>query len=255
MANADNTSLPNETWKPVVGWEGRYEVSDQGRVKSLERRVPSGPGRTRIHKERVLKNQYKPAGYPYVNLCGLTPAPRAFYIHDLLLTAFVGPRPSPKHVARHLDDNKDRNTLDNLTWGTESENAYDKVRNGNDHYAKRDSCVNGHEFTPDNIARNPKYPGTRYCKACAREAQARRGDKIVAYKSEYAERIASGHVPEVVKPLCKRGHRLEEPNLMPSQLPERQCLACSRGRAAARRKNDPDNLQAYCDAYYEKLMQ
>ena len=73
--------------------------------------------------------------------------------------------------------------------------AYDKVRNGNDHYAKRDACKNGHLFTPDNIYRRAKYPGTRYCKACAMDEQRRRRAKRAAYKKQWRDRRRAEGLP------------------------------------------------------------
>lgn len=239
-----------EQWVPVAGYEGRYEVSDHGRVRSLPRKVWNGRAWAN-HPGRIMKTA-NGGHYPKVVLRDGEDGEKV-YVHDLVLTHFVGPKPAG-HYARHLDDVNTNNHLSNLEWGTPSDNSYDKVHNGNDYHAKREACKNGHEFTPENTARNPKRPGTRYCRECARMAQARRGGKIAEYKAEYAQRLASGHVPDRVNEKCKRGHLLEEPNLMPSQLPERQCLACSRGRASARRKNDPENLQAYTDSYYEKIM-
>lgn len=240
MANADPITTTAEQWRPVVGWEGLYEVSDHGRVRSLTRWMINRAGRRQKSQGRVLKNQHKPAGYPYINLCKDGVA-KATYVHELVLTAFVGPRPSPSHYARHLNDDPKQNHVSNLAWGTPSENSYDKARNGNDYHAKRTHCKNGHEFTPDNIRRDSRYPGTRYCIACEKAAWGQ------------AERwLKEG--PKNPKTHCKRGHQMVEKNLIKARLPRRACLACARGRAYADHHGILDKLQEVSDSYYEQIM-
>lgn len=101
-----------ENWRPVPGAE-MYSVSDLGRVK--------GPRRMLI--------QHPDDGYLKVTLCigaGIRITKR---VHDLVLSAFVGPRPEG-HVSRHLDGARDHNSLANLAWGTQADNENDKVRHG-----------------------------------------------------------------------------------------------------------------------------
>lgn len=114
-----------ERWKPVVGFEGLYEVSNLGRVRSLGIETTQRHGRrpdvifTRRSKPRVLRPGVASHGYPTVVL-----KQKSFCLHELVLTAFVGPRPTA-HVCRHLDGNKLHNSLSNLAWGTESQNRLD----------------------------------------------------------------------------------------------------------------------------------
>lgn len=176
-----------EQWRPIVGYEGHYEVSDHGRVRSIDRVVNTAVGPQRW-KGKVLKPVLKPAGYPYVTLGNKDRR----YVHHLVLETFVGPRPEGNY-GRHLDDDPANNCVGNLAWGTPSENSYDKVANGNDHYAKRDRCTNGHAFTEDNIYRRAAYPGTRYCRQCMRDSNARHSSKRAEYKRQWrAQRRAEG---------------------------------------------------------------
>lgn len=124
-----------ETWLPVVGLEGDYEVSDQGRVRSVDRvkvykRIDQYSGReitvTRHHKGRLLKPARKPCGHMSIVL-GRGVGSRD--VHVLVLEAFVGPRP-PIHEGPHWDDDPSNNKLSNLRWGTRSDNLLDAVRNG-----------------------------------------------------------------------------------------------------------------------------
>ena len=181
------TQPSNEQWRDVVGHEDRFMVSDHGRVWSKDRMVRHGRGPgLRRHAGRMLKQGRKPAGYPVISAL-IDGKVRSLYVHRLVLESFVGPCPSG-HVARHLDDNPENNHLSNLAWGTESENAHDKVRNGNDHHAKRDACKWGHPFTPDNVARNSRYPGARYCKTCNRERARKANASRKEYKRQWRQR-------------------------------------------------------------------
>lgn len=113
-----------EIWKPVVEAPEKYEVSSLGRVRSLvtgklKRQFP----RSKCNPEQ----QYPCVGiYPHG---GKQPTIRA--VHILMLEAFIGPRPSG-NVGRHLDDDKHRNVLTNLAWGTHEDNEADKRRNQHD---------------------------------------------------------------------------------------------------------------------------
>lgn len=113
-----------EIWKPVVGYEGLYEVSDQGRVRSLDKRVLCRGGKTRRIPGRMLKPQKHSAGYSHVRLCE-----RTLLIHALVLAAFVGPRMAGRDCA-HGNGIKTDNRLCNLRYATKSENQMDRVAHG-----------------------------------------------------------------------------------------------------------------------------
>lgn len=152
--------MSTEQWRPVVGYEGIYEVSSSGRVRSLARTDAQGGRR----KERLLKPSRMDAwGHRGVKLRrdGVI---TSRYIHHLVLEAFVGPRP-PGMEACHWNDVKDDNRLANLRWATKSDNRHDCVRNGNDPNARKTHCLRGHEFTEDNTR---TYAGRRHCRACQR---------------------------------------------------------------------------------------
>lgn len=114
-----------EVWKPVVGHPG-YEVSDLGRVRSLDRWCTQrgrGGKLFRFWKPgRVLSGRQR--GYQQVEISG-----RTFGVHALVLEAFVGPRP-PGQVCRHLNGDRRDARLSNLAYGTHEENCADDERNG-----------------------------------------------------------------------------------------------------------------------------
>lgn len=142
-----------ETWLPVVGYEGRYEVSSLGRVRS-RLRDPQGRVMALVDYE----------GYKRVTLCadGHLKTPQ---VHRLVVDALLLP-PLPGQVEiRHLDGNPSNNAAANLAWGTHSENVEDTVRHGTHHEARKTHCKNGHEFSEQNTRHSR---GQRVCIACER---------------------------------------------------------------------------------------
>lgn len=124
--------MTDEIWKPVVGHEGHYEVSDQGRVRSLDRyyegRSRSGNPVMRALLGRFLKPAVAANGYRTVVL-SREGQKRTHTVPSLVLAAFVGPRPEGM-VCRHLNDIRVDDVLLNLRWGTPSENNKDITTNG-----------------------------------------------------------------------------------------------------------------------------
>ncbi len=124
---ANNTIPAQERWLPVPGYEGIYEVSDQGRVKSLARVIKRNSGRDNPIPERILK-PIMSRRYPAVSLYG----PNGFAsptIHALVMRAFVGPMPEGMQVAHNNGDRND-NRLCNLRYATAIENNLDKFAHG-----------------------------------------------------------------------------------------------------------------------------
>lgn len=124
-----------EVWKPVVGREGEYEVSDHGRVRSLARTISYDrrdqySGRlitvTRHHAAKMLRPGPTSTGHLTVALGRGGSA----LVHRLVLQAFVGPCPPKPFEGLHWDDVRTNNHLTNLRWGSRSANLHDAVRNG-----------------------------------------------------------------------------------------------------------------------------
>ena len=118
-----------ERWLPVPGWEGCYEVSDQGRVRSLDRKRPCQFKDNRIYRGQMLTPLLHGSGYRQVSLKdnGRT---NVYFIHRLVILAFVGSAPREDYQCAHNDGNKDNNALENLRWATRSENNQDKNKHG-----------------------------------------------------------------------------------------------------------------------------
>lgn len=121
-----------ESWKSIAGFVGLYEVSNLGRVRSIERIVyRKGKGGTdswKTIRERILKASPDSHGYPLVQLQGTMLSRRA-KVHHLVAEAFIGPRPSGYDV-RHLDGNRANNCVSNLAYGTRRENMDDARQHG-----------------------------------------------------------------------------------------------------------------------------
>lgn len=153
-----------EGWRPIPGYEGAYEVSDRGRVRSLARVVRRRDGRHRRTPDRILKGGVDSHGYPFVNLARDGRAKR-YPLHQLVLSVFVGPRPDGMEVL-HWDDDHAHPARHNLRYGTRSENLRDAVRNGRHRNATKTHCAQGHEFTAENTRQTVRR---RECKLCDRE--------------------------------------------------------------------------------------
>lgn len=154
-----------ETWKSVPEYEN-YEISDLGRVRSLDRVVRTKRGHTQGHPGKELSPTVRTSGHLAVTLCR-DGERNMRYVHRLVLEAFRGPCP-PGHEACHWDDDPSNNRLENLRWGTREENRADMVRNGNHFNAAKTHCKHGHEFTPENTYIRPS--GYRTCRTCMRES-------------------------------------------------------------------------------------
>lgn len=159
-----------EEWRPIESYEGVYEVSNQGRVRSLAREVHTrnqyGPCVKRL-KSVVLSPALNSGGYPTVVLQHADDR-TTVGVHKLVCAAFCGGATSEKWQAAHRDGVKTHNVPANLYWATPSENALDKVRHGGNHNANKTECIRGHEFTPDNTYLI-KNDGGRMCRTCHRD--------------------------------------------------------------------------------------
>ena len=117
-----------EVWQPVQGYEGLYEVSDQGRVRSLDRTIRTSRGAYRL-KGKLLKPRKGSGGYMLVSFYDVSRRAHK-RVHVLVLETFLGDRPSSQHDACHNDGNPGNNALCNLRWDTRKENHRDLVRHG-----------------------------------------------------------------------------------------------------------------------------
>lgn len=146
-----------EEWRPVVGWEGLYEVSSHGRVRSLPRERETG--HRKYWPGGVLRLTKVGSGHLVLTLRN-APRRQQVYVHRVVAEAFLE-NPDSLPIVRHLDDNPGDNRVSNLAWGTYKENTADRYRNNP--VQKKTHCVRGHEFSEENT----RYQGRgRVCKKC-----------------------------------------------------------------------------------------
>ena len=107
--------IMEEEWKDVKGFEGLYQISNYGRIKSL-----------RFNKVRLMKPFIK--SYYMVELC-VNSVRKTFMVHRLVAEAFI-PNPENKPQVNHIDGNKLNPRVDNLEWCTPSENLKHAYRTG-----------------------------------------------------------------------------------------------------------------------------
>lgn len=185
-----------EQWLPVVGWEGLYEVSDLGRVRSIERVVVDVLGRSRRWPSVLLTPFKDDKGYLRVRLWRAGRGAPSVPLHRLVAATFIGLRPD-EQVVRHKNGNSEDNSLSNLWYGSVADNNRDLLDHG--------SWSNGRD----------------------------------RWES------------------CKRGHELRDENLVPSSLPSRECLSCSRARSQvsnARKAGRPiPDVRVLADRYFAEL--
>lgn len=145
----------NVQWRPIGGFEGYYEVSSDGQVRSAMRRKGSKGG--------VLKAGTTKAGYKLVSLWrdgrGLS-----CNVHRLVAAAFLGPCP-PGMEVRHMDGDPANNVATNLRYGTSSENNLDITRHGRNYWLNKRSCPQGHPYSAHNTYHEPAN-GYRRCRTC-----------------------------------------------------------------------------------------
>ncbi len=134
----------NEIWKPVKDYEGLYEVSNKGRIRSLQRTVLRSDGGIITVREKILHLHCNGDGYLQCKLCR-NGHYKTVRVHALVAQAFV---PNPKHLSEvnHIDTNRTNNYSENLEWASHVDNVRHSANMG--HYK---------HFGPD----NPNYHGTK----------------------------------------------------------------------------------------------
>lgn len=120
-----------EEWRAIVGFEGSYEVSNLGRVRSLDRMINMAHGAKRSHRGRVLQPVYDKDGYPRVML-RVDGAYAKRGVHRLVCEAFHGPGTILHREVDHIDRDTSNARAENLRWVSRGENhSHRRLRNPN----------------------------------------------------------------------------------------------------------------------------
>lgn len=138
-----------EQWRPIVGWEGLYDVSSHGRVRSYPRyRTQLSHKKTefvRIYRGHILRPGRSNAGYATVTLQD-APRKECLLLHILVCEAFHGPRPDG-HIVAHGDGSRLNNRSTNLRWATPEQNWEDRRLHGTANQGE----ANGYSSLTDDI--------------------------------------------------------------------------------------------------------
>lgn len=175
-----------EEWRPVAGFEGVYEVSSTGRVRSLARRDSRG---NRL-PEKILKPWVGSDPRLHVTLYNNGTAAKR-KVHALVAEAFLGERPAGMEVC-HWDDNPVNNNATNLRYGTRGDNMRDRVRNGGHHQARKTHCSRGHLLQAPNLRPDVAARGQRNCLACTR------AQHIPASNPSLRQRVADEKYADII---------------------------------------------------------
>jgi hypothetical protein len=201
-----------EEWRPITNFEGHYEVSNLGRVRSLDRVIRHPDGHLHQLRGRVLSpGAQPPFGHLHVNL-KMQARRRTIAVHALVLEEFVGPR-SGGMECLHGDGDPSNNRVENLRWGTRSENNLDAVRHGTHWQVKKTHCPAGHEYSDDNVILKS---GGRECRTCL---QAKWRARPLKPKATH----------------CRRGHEYTDTNTRMTDR-GRMCLTCFDNAQKARKE-------------------
>lgn len=122
-----------ETWKDIFGYEGFYQISNLGNVKSLDRIVKNKASKRRGEYFVQIKGKYpkqhkNPDGYMRVDLCK-NKKHKSILVHRLVALHFI-PNPGMLDQVNHIDGDKTNNCVENLEWCTQIENAAHAVKTG-----------------------------------------------------------------------------------------------------------------------------
>lgn len=110
-------------WVDIKGYEGFYQVSNQGRVRSVDREIIYPDGHIQKYKGKIISGYKHSSGYIIVDLRG-----KKYRVHRLVGEAFI-PNPDNKPDIDHINTNKADNRVDNLRWVTKEENMKNEITN------------------------------------------------------------------------------------------------------------------------------
>jgi len=190
--------MQSTEWRPIPRYEGRYEASSDGQIRSIERVVVDHGGRGKARRERIFQSRIRRQfdngrGYLVLNFL-LDGKKKQEKVHRLVASAFHG-MPSPGSDACHNNGDRTDNRAENLRWDTRSGNLLDRAKHGTHYQSAKTHCDYGHEFTPENTRRigdGLDGAGFRQCRECVR----RRSLDSKHRKSLNKARLANGATSE-----------------------------------------------------------
>lgn len=182
-----------ETWRPIPNWEGYYEVSDHGRIRSIDRSILHINGevhRVKGRKMRLHKNQF---GYLYT-MGSRENRQKRIWVHRAVLESFVSLRPEGM-VCMHLNNDRTDNRVENLQWGTQKDNIIQSVRDGRQANMRKTHCPRGHELVSPNLNAYILSQGRRACRACFKATQKY---PLKEYGNEFVTEVADKNYTRIM---------------------------------------------------------
>ncbi len=161
----------SERWVPIIGYEGRYEVSNRGDIRSCDRIVLRSDGKQQSVRGRVLSKRICHSGHLTVSLWRDNQG-ETRYVHRLVAETFIGDPPPGAEVCHANGDPAD-NRVENLRWDSRSANVIDEVEARRHWQSAKTHCKRGHEYTPENtkVGRTRGRGTRRVCRICNAEWQ------------------------------------------------------------------------------------
>lgn len=120
--DSGNMEEKMEIWKDIEGYENRYQVSNLGRVKSLDMTITDILGRNKLYKGKILRKNLDKKGYETIVLKLGNSKPKKHYIHQLVLLTFDKESYFEGAIIDHVNTIKTDNRLENLHWVTQKDN-------------------------------------------------------------------------------------------------------------------------------------
>lgn len=167
-----------ESWKDIQGYEGLYQVSNLGRIKSLERVVANNKnGGVRTVEEKILTPTDNGNGYKLVGL-NKNRHRKNHYVHRLVAVAFVS-NPTQAEYVNHIDYNRENNKANNLEWCTQKENIQHSIEHLRKPHRTSRQTNTGHKYI---YLRNDKY---RVCVPNKKERRFNTLEKALDYRGVF----------------------------------------------------------------------
>lgn len=171
----------NEIWKDVAGWEGYYQVSNLGNVRSVDRWIPWN-GTTKLLAGKPMVPVNSTDGYLMVKFTRNNKA-TSYRMHRLVADAFVD-NPDNLPEVNHMDCDRKNNIAENLVWSTHIENVRHSSRKGHYKHYGSDNQNYGHHTLHEFYSANPDVAQERLSRPGSKNGHAR---KVIMYDNKYKE--------------------------------------------------------------------
>ena len=176
-----------EIWKDIEGYEGLYQVSSWGRVRSLDRYVSAKCGGSRLVKGIIIKEYDNGLGYKLVALCRDN-KPKYAYVHRLVAAAFVA-NPEGYDEINHIDEDKGNNVPENLEWCSHKYN----MNYGNRMEKVIEKHLSSGRWNPELVGLSKE----EYKRSYSRMYYAAHKEEIKEYNRSYSRMYYEAHKEEI----------------------------------------------------------